>query len=120
MSANAVNDITFFNNQNFTTINEKTSRSGIFVGVEGAIFYMYSDTEPGIYRIDVKVSDVVDQWFELAEDTIEADTLAAVKIDFYVPEARIRFTPSAVNTHFTAVAYGYPAVYRRKNKGDLI
>jgi hypothetical protein len=120
MPANAVNDITFFNEQNFISASEKTSRSGIFVGVEGVIFYMYSDSQPGIYNIDIKVSSVVNSWFELAEDTIEAGVLAAVKIDFYVPEARIRFTPSSADTRFTAVAYGYPAVYKRRNRGDLI
>jgi hypothetical protein len=118
--ANAVNDITFFNNFNFINTNEKTSTSGIFVGVEGSIFYMYSSDQAGIYRIDVKVSNVVNQWFELAEDTVEAGELAAVKIDFYIPEARIRFAPSVANTYFTAVAYGYPAVYKRRNVGDLI
>jgi hypothetical protein len=79
MPANAVNDITFFNEQNFISASEKTSRSGIFVGVEGVIFYMYSDSQPGIYNIDIKVSSVVNSWFELALQLLPTDTLLSIR-----------------------------------------
>lgn len=105
-----VNEILFWKNRTFTSTTEKTSLSGRFVGVLGEIFYIISKNSSGIYRIDIKVAD---DWEELAEGTCLEDRLTIVDVNFFVPEARIRFTPTLITASLTAKAWGYPSVFIR-------
>jgi len=105
-----VNEILFWNKRKFTSTTEKTSLTGKFVGVLGEIFYLVSKNDAGLYRIDIRVGD---EWEELAEGTCKQDKLTIVDIDFFVPEARVRFTPKSLDCVVTVKAWGYPAVFSR-------
>jgi hypothetical protein len=107
----AVNKVLYFKKHRFTTVTEKTSGPGRFVGVQGVIFYCKS-TEAGILHIDIKVDE---DWEELTEETVRANKLHVIDIGFFIPEARVRFEPKVVDAVFTAVAHGYPAVYIRED-----
>jgi hypothetical protein len=107
-----INRVIYFNDFNFKATTVKTSGPCEFVGVQGVIFFCFSDDEDGILNIDIKVAS---QWRELTEETVLKGKLHVVDIDFFIPEARVRFTPDAAPTKFTATAHGYPSVYIRKD-----
>lgn len=114
--ATQVNEVIYFRNRELNSTAEKTSETGLFIGVRGIIFYIYAKDNPGKYRIDVKIAD---QWFELAEGTAKQDSLEIVDFDFFAPEMRIRFEAKTLPCNLTVVAYGYPAVYSRcRNETD--
>jgi hypothetical protein len=107
-----VNKVRYFDKFYFKNTNEKTSGPGLFVGVHGVIFHVFSKDQAGILHIDIKVAD---DWRELTEETVRAGKLHVIDIDFFIPEARVRFAPKVAPTEFTAVAYGYPAVYIKED-----
>lgn len=107
----AVNKVVYFRKHYFKTVTEKTSGPGLFVGVQGVIFFCKS-TEAGILHIDIKVDE---DWEELTEETVRADKLHVIDVGFFIPEARVRFAPKTAEAVFTAVAHGYPSVYIRED-----
>lgn len=110
--ATPINKAVFFRNQLFHTATEKTSGPAQFVGVQGVIFFVKSD-KAGKVRIDIKVDE---DWEELVEDPVRPNKMHVVVIDFYIPEARVRFEPDAADTTLrTITAYGYPSVYIRED-----
>jgi len=114
-----VNEIVFWSNRNFTTAGEKTSSAGRFVGIEGVVFYMYSDDVACTYIIEVNAPG---GWRELCEGTIEKAKLTIVDIGFYIPEARLKITPDSPpgTWKLSATAYGYPLVFKSPNEFCII
>ena len=106
-----INKAVYFRSYTFETTNEKTSGPAQFVGTQGVVFYCKS-TGAGILHIDIKVDN---QWEELTEETVRANKLHVIDIAFFIPEARVRFAPTAINAVFSASAYGYPSVYIRED-----
>lgn len=106
-----VNKAIYFRNYTFETLTEKTSGPAKFVGVQGVVFYVKT-SEHGIMHIDIRVGS---EWEELTEETVRQNKLHVLDIGFYIPEARVRFTPETVNTVFSASAYGYPSVFVRED-----
>ena len=106
-----INKVVYFRRYVFETLNEKTSGPARFVGVQGVVFYVKS-TESGILHIDIRVGS---DWDELTEETVRANKLHVLDVEFYIPEARVRFEPKTVNAVFSASAYGYPSVYVRED-----
>lgn len=106
----AINDVAYFRNRHLPDDSEYTSEViGQFVGIEGAIFYIYSSEEAGQYWIDIKVAG---QWRNLDTGRVAADDLHIVDTRFFIPEVRVRFKADAPTT-LSVHAYGYPAVYTR-------
>lgn len=107
-----INKAVLFRRQLFHAASAKTSGSVSFVGVQGAVFYFKADKE-GIVYIDIKIDE---DWENLIEDPILADKVHVVDIDFFIPEARVRFLPDEAETTLKfATAYGYPSVFIRED-----
>lgn len=88
----------------------------LFRGVQGEIFFLLSKDHDSTYAIDIRVGG---EWQQLAEGTLAKDELMIVDIAFYIPEARVRVTPSAINARLTVETFGYPTVFTRDRTGRM-
>ena len=106
------NEILFFRKKKFSAVGEKTSLAGLFIGVQGSIFYLLSEADSSEYVIEIRFDEDVG-WIPLVEGTAKAGILTIIDVDFFIPEARIKVTPKTDAVVFTAKAFGYPAVFVR-------
>ncbi len=112
------NEILFFRKQGFSSLGEKTSAAGLFVGVQGEIFYLFSEADNSDYIIEIKFDKDL-SWVSLIEGTVKAGILTIIDVDFFIPAARIKVTPKSTAVVFTAKTFGYPAVFIR-GPGDPV
>jgi len=90
-------------------LTEQTSQSIRFVGVMGEVFYILVVGADATYSLEAGA--FTNAWKEVAKGSLKDNELSVVKIDFYMPYARLKITPVAQPITLNVAAYGYPAVY---------
>jgi len=111
-SGRQINEILFLRKQTFLSLGQKTSAAGRFIGVTGSIFYLLAEGDDVIYEIEIFVDPDMG-WQSLTKGTASKDRMKAIDVDYYIPMARVKVTPTTLSSVITVKAYGYPSVYVR-------